>query len=180
MEEYKRYFEVLELDTNASLPDVRRAYLHLKELYSTESIVTHPILDEFSDDNRQDILDQIEDAHMKLTEYFNNQSAESEEERMASMIVKTVDKEFDQILYFTGPILKQIRERVGIELSDLSLATKVRAQYLECIELEKFASLPHEVYTRGFVIDYARYLQLDPERVARDYMSRYRAWKEKR
>ncbi|UCG79226.1 MAG: helix-turn-helix domain-containing protein [Nitrospirota bacterium] len=75
-------------------------------------------------------------------------------------------------------MLRQIRERHGVEISDISLATKIRSLYLECIEKEKYESLPPEVYTRGFVVDYARFLQLDPERVAKDYMARFREWRE--
>ena len=159
------------------MSDVKRAYSHLKELYSTESIVTSPIIDEFSEDNRQEILDQIEDARIKLMEYFQDRVAESENKKVSSIEVNKLDAEFKNIESFTGEILKQVRERMGIELSDIALATKIRSQYLEDIEREKFKALPPEVYTRGFVVDYARYLQLDPERVARDYMSRYKEWR---
>ncbi len=75
-EDYSRYYEMLELDKNATLTDVKRAYLHLKELYSTESIVTSPIMDEFPDGNRNEILDLIEDARRKLTEMFENEEYE--------------------------------------------------------------------------------------------------------
>ena len=178
-EDYSRYYEMLELDKNATLTDVKRAYLHLKELYSTESIVTSPIMDEFPDGNRNEILDLIEDARRKLTEMFENEENEKEVAGdTRSVSVGQLDSEFENVELFSGEVLSQIRERLGIEISDIAIATKIRAKYLESIELEKFDALPPAVYTRGFVVDYARFLQLDAEQVAKDYMGRYKEWKE--
>ncbi|MDP1759019.1 MAG: helix-turn-helix transcriptional regulator, partial [Thermodesulfovibrionales bacterium] len=57
---------------------------------------------------------------------------------------------------------------------DMAVFTKIRKQYFEDIEREKFSSLPAEVYLRGYIMEYARYLSLDPEKVANDYIGRYR------
>ncbi|HDO22476.1 MAG TPA: helix-turn-helix domain-containing protein, partial [Nitrospirae bacterium] len=56
-------------------------------------------------------------------------------------------------------------------LNDISLTTKIRFQYLVDIELERFESLPPEVYTRGFVMDYAKCLSIDPKRAADDFLA---------
>jgi len=48
---------------------------------------------------------------------------------------------------------------------------------IENLEAEKFDALPPDIYTRGFVVSYAKYLSLDPNKVADDYMSIYNAWK---
>ena len=45
----KDHFEVLELPVEADLSEVRKAYLLLKEIYSTESIVTMSVADEVTD-----------------------------------------------------------------------------------------------------------------------------------
>jgi flagellar biosynthesis protein FlhG len=178
-EDYSKYYEILELDKGATLSDVKRAYLHLKELYSTESIVTSPIIDEFPDDNRNEILDLIEDARRKLTELFEKGEYDKEVAGEAgSVSVGRIDSEFENVESFTGEVLSQIRERLGIEISDIAIATKIRATYIESIELEKFDALPPAVYTRGFVVDYARFLQLDSDKVAKDYMELYKKWEE--
>ena len=75
---------------------------------------------------------------------------------------------------FTGGLLKELREKLGINLKDMASFTKIRKQYFEDIEREKFSSLPAEVYLRGYIMEYARYLSLDPEKVANDYIERYR------
>ena len=59
----------------------------------------------------------------------------------------------------------------------MAVFTKIRKQYFEDIEREKFSSLPAEVYLRGYVMEYAKYLSLDPVKVAEDYLNRYREWK---
>ena len=136
-------------------------------------------MDKFPDDNRNEILDLIEDARRKLTELFEKGGYEKEVAGDASSVsVSRLDSEFENVESFTGEVLSQIRERLGIEISDIAIATKIRATYIESIELEKFDSLPPEIYTRGFVVDYARFLQLDAERVAKDYMGRYKEWRE--
>jgi hypothetical protein len=77
---------------------------------------------------------------------------------------------------FGGEALRRVREKLGLTLPEVSSDTKIHRQYLEDIELEKFGSLPPEVYIRGYVVVYARHLRLDPERVASDFIKRYRIW----
>jgi lipopolysaccharide export system ATP-binding protein len=64
--EYQRYLETLELDPDASLAEIKKSYLHLKRLYSTDSIVIAPIAEEFSIEKRKEILQQIEEAYSNL------------------------------------------------------------------------------------------------------------------
>jgi cytoskeletal protein RodZ len=64
-----------------------------------------------------------------------------------------------------------------IGLDAVASATRVPIQRLEDIEAENFADLPAEVFTRGFVVAYARHLALDVERVVADYMQCYGEWK---
>jgi lipopolysaccharide export system ATP-binding protein len=65
-EEYKKYLEILELDPDASLTGIKKSYLHLKRLYSTDSIAISPMADEFPEEKRKEILQQIEEAYSKL------------------------------------------------------------------------------------------------------------------
>ena len=179
-EEHNIYFEMLELDPDATLSEVRNAYFHLKKLYSTDSIVTLPVADEFLSDSRQEILQQIEEAYTRLVALFENGYNEPEsEERSLSIFDDDHKRDISDITSFSGQILRELREKRGIELHELALATKIRIQYFENIEREEFDSLPPPVYIRGYVVNYARYLSLDPKKVADDYMDRYKAWKMK-
>src|SRR5664279_6104282 len=76
---------------------------------------------------------------------------------------------------FTGPLLRQIREAVGVELREIAERSKIGMAYLQALEGEVFAKLPAPVYVRGFLAEYARALGLDPERVKQTYLDRFRA-----
>ena len=76
---------------------------------------------------------------------------------------------------FSGPLLRQIREAVGVELREIAERSKIGMAYLQALEGEVFNKLPAPVYVRGFLAEYARALGLDAERVKQTYLDRYRA-----
>ncbi len=177
-EDYRRYFEILELQPDASFSEVRNAYLHLKRLYSTESIVIHPIANEFSEESRQEVLQRIEDAYERLSALFQDNGSAYTGSRGQPLGPEEAGDVHEHVS-FSGETLRQIRQGLGIKLHEIAFATKIRLQYLENIESERFGDLPPEVYLRGYIVNYARCLSLDSGRVARDYMKRYRDWKKK-
>ncbi len=71
---------------------------------------------------------------------------------------------------FRGSILKIIRERRGISLNIVAEKTKININYLENIEAEKYHQLPAEVFLKGYLTQYARFLGLDAKKVIEDYM----------
>ncbi|MBI5026597.1 MAG: helix-turn-helix domain-containing protein [Nitrospirae bacterium] len=176
-QDYKKYFEILELNPDASLQEIKASYLSLKGFYSNTSIVTDAISYELSEDSIQKVLAEIQEAYEKLAEFFKNTDTEQKYKERQTVTEDDLKRYLADITTFSGPALCKIRERLGIELKDIADFTKIRRQYLEYIELERFDALPAEVYIRGYVIAYARYLSLDTTRVAEDYMARYRAWK---
>jgi cytoskeleton protein RodZ len=60
-----------------------------------------------------------------------------------------------------GSLLKREREKKGLSLDQLSQITKLRKQYLEALEDEKFDNLPSPVYVKGFIRSYAQGLGID-------------------
>ncbi|MEI8143764.1 MAG: helix-turn-helix domain-containing protein [Candidatus Berkelbacteria bacterium] len=62
-----------------------------------------------------------------------------------------------------GEKLKSARIEKQVSLLDAEAATKVRAKYLMAIEAGKWDELPQEVYVRGFVLAYVKYLGLNTE-----------------
>ncbi len=55
-----------------------------------------------------------------------------------------------------GPHLRQLRERSGLTLGELSRRTRIPEQTLEALESERLERLPPETYVRGFIRCYAR------------------------
>src|SRR5207247_7295186 len=57
------------------------------------------------------------------------------------------------------------RERKGVDLYRAERDTKIRARYLGALERGEYNELPGDVYTKGFLRNYALYLGLDPDEV---------------
>ena len=70
-----------------------------------------------------------------------------------------------------GPYLRSAREAKGMDLRDAAQQTRISINYLKAIEEEDFAKLPGEVFVKGFLKSYARFLQLSEDEV----MARYTA-----
>ena len=166
----ERYFAALEIPGDASLQDIRKAYRHLMDLYSIESIARVPVAEEISEKRREEILEEIEEAYQGLLVMFKQDNIPYEKD--ISEVISDID-------IFSGSALKKVRERMKIELHDIALDTKIPIKYLEDLESENYESLPPAVYTRGFVVNYARHLKLDQKKVAHDYMERYHQWMSK-
>lgn len=60
-----------------------------------------------------------------------------------------------------GASLRQARISKNISLETIESETRIRKVYLEAIENEQWEIMPGEVYLRGFLRTYARYLGLD-------------------
>lgn len=68
-----------------------------------------------------------------------------------------------------GERLEEARKRKGISLREAAEATKIRSDFLSNIEQNKFDFELPEIYKRGFIKNYARYLKLDPEKIMTDF-----------
>jgi hypothetical protein len=62
-----------------------------------------------------------------------------------------------------GEQLRAARDVKGVDLHRVERDTKIRIKYLEALESGDFGDLPGEVYTRGFLRNYATYLGLDAD-----------------
>lgn len=84
-----------------------------------------------------------------------------------------------EVAEFTGMAIRVLREQAGLTIRNVADTTKIGSRYLEYIELENFAKLPPRAYLRGFLLQYAKLLGVDPERLAGDYLKRYEAASQK-
>ncbi len=74
---------------------------------------------------------------------------------------------------YSGQYLKNAREAQGIDLYKAWEITKIRKPILEAIEEEDLKKLPADVFLKGMLLIYARFLGLeDPDAVVRGYMER--------
>ncbi|HSW09967.1 MAG TPA: RodZ domain-containing protein [Bacillota bacterium] len=61
-----------------------------------------------------------------------------------------------------GVRLRKAREERGISLEQVQADTKIRLRYLAALEAGDHRAIPGDVYARGFVRTYGKYLGLDP------------------
>jgi cytoskeleton protein RodZ len=82
--------------------------------------------------------------------------------------LREISGDADAPLETVGQDLRNLRQKRGEELADISKELKIRRDYLEAIEDSRFEALPGRTYAIGFVRTYAEYLGLDgPECVDR-------------
>ena len=62
-----------------------------------------------------------------------------------------------------GEMLRAARRQQGRTLADAAAETRVRETYLAALEEEDFAAVGGDVYVKGFLRSYARYLGVDPD-----------------
>lgn len=67
-----------------------------------------------------------------------------------------------------GERLEEARKRKGISVREAAETTKIRGDYLQKFEANSFDIDLPPLYIRGFIRTYARFLELDPERLVND------------
>lgn len=80
----------------------------------------------------------------------------------------------EQDTQVTGPAkigfeIRQVRESLGWNLTDIAAALRIRLTYLEAIERGDLAALPGAAYQTGFVRTYSQALGLDGDEILRRF-----------
>lgn len=68
-----------------------------------------------------------------------------------------------------GERLEEARKRKGISIREAAEATKIRGEFLLAFENNSMEIPLPEVYVRGFLINYIKFLKLDKEKLLADY-----------
>ncbi len=68
-----------------------------------------------------------------------------------------------------GERLEEARKRKGTSLREAAEATKIRGDYLQQFETNKFNIGLSEIYTKSFLRSYASYLKLPADKILSDY-----------
>jgi len=186
------YYELLNLDENADLSDIQQAYFIAVSTYSRDSLAAHSIL---SEEEKTNMIKKIEIAYttlvdknkrlfydrevLKIDAKENNKLMPHNGKDFAKrrdIIVNESETErvkngfrYAELAVFGGVHLKNIREVKGIALDEIAQKTRIRVSYLKALEDENFEQLPPEVFSKGFLRAYAKYIGLDPEVVIKSY-----------
>ena len=74
-----------------------------------------------------------------------------------------------------GQGLREHRERQGIALDDVAVATRVSLRHLHALEDERFRDLPGGVFNRGIVRSYCLHCGLNPEETLQNFNTALRS-----
>jgi len=69
-----------------------------------------------------------------------------------------------------GEILRKEREKQRMTIQDIEDGTSIRAAYIEAIESGDYDKMPGRVYAKGFVKNYANFLNLNAEEIVKQFM----------
>ncbi len=180
------YYEILEISSEATPKEIQKAYERAKEAFRHDSIAIYTL---FSNEEIQEIQEAIEEAYRVLMneatrkEYDQthrerirrtfvkeeSRRIEREEEKGTGLSFKEIALHLEEMEY-RGKSLKEVRERLGIDLKSISEETKIHIKILQAIEEEDLPNLPPLVYLKGFLKAYAKLLNLDPQKVIEGYL----------
>jgi flagellar biosynthesis protein FlhG len=191
------HYDLLEVAPTASFEDIRRANRRIRDIYGTESVAISGLYDPAG---LEAVHRRLDLAYTTLMDAAKRKEYDLElfpegvpaplgfgeggvgrPARTTGPVPITVPVErppmpaIEPRTEYSGPLLRQVREALGIELREIAERTKIGMAYLDALESEQFGKLPATVYVRGFLGEYARILGLDGRRVVETYLERYRA-----
>ncbi|UCF31026.1 MAG: helix-turn-helix domain-containing protein [bacterium] len=157
----------IEPDTTAE--DAEKAYQRMKGLYSEGSLATYSLMNE---DERREILTRIERAYLRISKVLSRRPPDPDSDD-AHIFDLTVSQDTTGIPErHIGPFLRRCREDLGMTLKEVAKRTRIRTTHLESIEEERYSQLPAPVYLRGFLMEFARALEIeDAEELATRYIA---------
>ncbi len=184
------FYDVLGTNRSATDEEIRRAYKRQKDVYQPDSLALTSILSDTElaratadiEEAYDTLLDPLRRraydlAHFPATEEPEGGLNAQEDSALAAerrMLREELTRELSAETEFTGVLLAKVRESLGIEIEEIARRTKISASHLRAIEAEEYQALPALVYTRGFLQQVAKCLELDPTQVTRTYLRRMR------
>jgi transcriptional regulator with XRE-family HTH domain len=72
-----------------------------------------------------------------------------------------------------GPRLRRLRERRGVTLDELAVATKVSVDLWEAMERNDFSRWPAGIFARAFIRDYANAIGIEPAAVVDEFCRQF-------
>jgi flagellar biosynthesis protein FlhG len=182
-------YSVLGVTRSASDEEIRRAYKRQREIYASGGLATVSLLDGPAlgvaqrklDEAYETLLDLVRRRAYDLSTFPEPEpevlSARATRPALAAehlMLQEELQREIGPETEFTGALLRKVRESQGLELVEISAKTKIARAHLQAIEEERFEDLPAIVYTRGFLVEIAKQLRVDPLHVQKTYLRRMR------
>ena len=161
-------YKVLGVNPGVDILDLLKAHKRLSDLYSEDSLATYSLL---SPSQRRTHLESFDNAYKEIIAQLINrgrnvQSTPKVDEKQASDELPPPDPN-----HHPGKYLRWLRQSAGLSIKDVSSKTKITSSRLEDVELERVESLPETIYLKGYVLEFAKCLNIqDPRGFAEIYL----------
>jgi hypothetical protein len=169
-------YSALGLEPRASRDQVERAYRFCLELYGEGSVATYSLLEPTE---AEQLRLQVREAYEVLVDVERRRAYDEgrgflppDSPVLTFPAPPSTAPPTELPAVLTGADLRKLREARGISLRHIATVTKIGLRFLEYVEQDRFALLPAPVYLRGFLLEYARLVGIDPRRAADAYMKR--------
>jgi flagellar biosynthesis protein FlhG len=169
------HYEILGLEPTATFEQVERAYRYHIGVYSDSALATYSLLDP---GERQIARAQVQEAYDVLKDPLRRRTYDVSIGLAPAPVPVSVTHDAPPLprgVALEGPVtgaaLRGFREQSGVSLKDIAERSKVGLRYLQYIEEDRHNDLPARVYLRGFLLEYARALGLEPARTADAYLA---------
>ena len=182
------HYQLLEIEPTASEEDIRRAHRRVRQVYGRDAIAVSGL---YTREGVDALQRRFDDAYATLMDPARRKAYDldlfpdgvpaaarpvprrgpgSEAVPVGARgPAPTLPPDVD----ITGALLREVREKMGVELREISERTKVGMGYLTAIEDERFERLPAPVYVRGFLVEYCKMLGIDVARALETYYARF-------
>ncbi|MCJ7622001.1 MAG: DUF4115 domain-containing protein [Anaerolineaceae bacterium] len=179
-----RYLQAFEADQRDIFPSEVHARGFLRNYTDYLDIPVQPMLDAWQDgfisfppstDTDTEVIIDTSNAEPSFGDFAGE---EDDPDPIAIESDSTVIKDIDDLSLTShesqaaasifneiGETLKHQRESLGLTLNDVEHYTHVRLHYLQTIENGNFKELPSSVQGRGMIEIYARFLDLDSDKL---------------
>ncbi len=182
-------YDLIEVEPTASEETIRRAHRRIRQVYALDSVVVGGL---YRNSRLDSLQRKLDDAYVTLMDPAKRRANDlllfpdgipSPRVEPATLVVGAAPApeerpsrpRVDETTVYSGQVLRELREAKGLDLREIADRSKIGIGYLSAIEEENYAELPALVYVRGFVVEYAKALHLDVERVLDTYLPRFRA-----
>lgn len=184
----RNLYRLLEIAETATPHEIRQAYELARRTYGGDSLATYSL---FGAADRQAVMVQIEEAYRVLSDSERRRAYDAKISRTSSPgemvnlagvqatsdaghqdppgdLLPPMEETIPDVT--TGRDLKRLRESRRMSLQAIADLTRINIKYLQYLEEDQHSKLPHTVFIRSYLLQYAKALKVDADQFLNSYL----------
>jgi DnaJ-class molecular chaperone len=184
----RNLYRLLEITETATPHEIRQAYELARRTYGGESLATYSL---FGAADRQAVMAQIEEAYRVLSDSERRRAYDAKisgagapdgtvnavgmpagtdagHQEPHGDLHPPLEETIPDVS--TGKDLKRLRESRRMSLQAIADLTRINIKYLQYLEEDQHNKLPHTVFIRSYLLQYAKALKVDADLFLNSYL----------